>query len=211
MTASLHRAIRLRVGAPMPGHVRVWTLQALPVWEALQQGETLYVDPARSENVADFREAYRWMCTQMRARLADYQGHLPWWAWHTPKPDLRTVRWRYPADISYVRLELTLPPERVLLSDRTGWVSVLNGYYLAFSATEAQAWERELAAQGISYPQWPLPEPWHSRVLQSWERIFDLNALQAHGWSPDRLQATFERLEPADVVEATTFWGCCVR
>jgi hypothetical protein len=167
------------------------------------------VDPACIESsfFQDFLPLYDWMREQMAGRLAGYQGHYPWWAWSRPKPDLR--RWYsrcYPTGTPCVRLELAIPRERVLLSNESTWIVVLNRWYLALTGTEDEQWEAELAAQNLDPLASSLPEPWHSRRLASWERIFDLEALAAGGsWSTDRVQATFERLELADVVEVTEF------
>ncbi len=71
-------------------------------------------------------------------------------------------------------------------------------------AYEAQcwAWELELEAQGIDGRRdQPLPEPHESRMIASWERIFDVERYQER----ETIQATFERLALEDVVRVTEF------
>ena len=54
----------------------------------------------------------------------------------------------------------------------------------------------ELEKAGIEHG-WPYPEPFHLRMVSSWQRIFDLGAGDAQWWGapPDRtIQATFWEL-----------------
>jgi hypothetical protein len=65
----------------------------------------------------------------------------------------------------------------------------------------------ELSQQGLSPVDQYLPEPWFSRVIASWERIFDLEAIMATNEWSDVVQANFERLDLEDVVAVTEFTG----
>ncbi|MBW3622758.1 MAG: DUF3841 domain-containing protein, partial [Armatimonadetes bacterium] len=107
---SFQRAKTYRLNKPMPGTVRVWTLQDWPVWEALQREGHLYVDPElMSEEMSDCRGCYEWMRDQMHRKLLRYEGHYPWWAYHGEKPDLRQNHgssWRCEYGSRHVRLEL---------------------------------------------------------------------------------------------------------
>jgi len=67
---------------------------------------------------------------------------------------------------------------------------------------EDNAWNKELKENGLDpYQEHPLPEPWHSRMVASWERIFDVDDLR----DTNTIQACFERLELNDVVTVTEF------
>ena len=140
----------------------------------------------------------------MRRRVLGYEGRYPWWAYEH-KPDLR----RYKPGIGpSVRLELAMPPERVLLSAYGAWHYVLGLWYLPQSVAEEEAeresnsWEEELKQHGLDqYRGRPLPEPWHSRMSASWERIFDVENLR----ETNTIQACFECLNIEDVVKVTFF------
>ncbi len=73
------------------------------------------------------------------------------------------------------------------------------------AAAEDAAWKDRLNPD----LQWPLSAPWHYRVVPSWEHIFDLEAMEQ--LAGDEVQATFERLELADVVAVTEFAARQVR
>ncbi|MCD5407731.1 DUF3841 domain-containing protein, partial [Candidatus Bipolaricaulota bacterium] len=164
--------------------VRVWTIQPVEVLERLEAERVLYADPSRIPE--EFRHAYDWMRTQMERRIPGYGGHYPWWGWHSPRPDLRRSG-HLPQGTRGVRLELELDPAEMLLSDFDAWHVVLNRGYLALSEDEEEAWYRRFAAAVPDRRAWPLPEPWRSDILSSWERIFDLEALAASGyWSGKR-------------------------
>jgi len=185
--------------------IRVWTIQPLVVLERLERERVLYADPAQVP--PEFRHAYDWMRAQMQRRIPGYGGRYPWWGWHSPRPDLRRSG-HLPRGTPGVRLELWLDPAQVLLSDFDAWHAVLNQGYLALSEDEDEAWYRRFEAAVPDRWAWPPPEPWHSDIFASWERIFDLEALAASDdWAagPRYIQATFEALRLADVRRHTHF------
>jgi len=192
-------------------------MQPVDVWEDLQtQGELLVQSehPHFSGNSHLFmRPAYDWMRQQMALRLPNYQGHYPWWA-HNFCLDLRRWRWHTSSSSEwFVRIELNIPTQHVLLSSYSAWDCVLSRAYLP-AAVEWEDYERAIdqwwaeleqagieVQIGIKTPCVPYPEPWESRMKTSWERIFDVEARQ----SSDIIQATFEKLQLADVVKVTKF------
>ncbi len=203
MTASA-RATTQTIGKPRPGTTRLWTIQPLRVWERLREQRTLWADPTGEAFFQDFQDSYDWTRGQMHRRLPGYGGRYPWWA-YTHKPDLRRYK---PGTGRMVRLELAVPPERVLLSAYGAWHSVLNLWYLPQAMDdegyerESDAWEEELKRHGLNpCRSHPLPEPWHSRMTASWERIFDVEDLR----ETNTVQACFERLDMEDVVRLTVF------
>ena len=200
------KAVTRRAAEARPETVRLWTIQPLDVWEKLSQRGTLWVDPADEGFSQVLREEYDWMCHQMRRRLPDYEGHYPWWAYDY-KLDLRSFRHHTYGD-RQVLMELALPPERVLFSAYGAWHCVLNRFYLPHATDEAgyereqEAWDAELESQGLDpYRGSVLPEPWHSQMTASWERIFDVDDLR----DTNTIQACFERLDLCDVVKVTEF------
>jgi hypothetical protein len=50
-----------------------------------------------------------------------------------------------------------------------------------------------------------VPEPWRSQTIASWQRIFEFDMLARSGQFEDEVQATFERLDLADVIAVTEF------
>lgn len=62
-----------------------------------------------------------------------------------------------------------------------------------------------LEAAGVDELEEPLPEPWNRRRAATWERIFDVDELVVRAGWESWVQATFERLDLADVVEVTEF------
>ena len=200
--------VSYRVNKRRPGTLRLWTLQQFHVWEALRQQGELFVDLALIRDFDFWQEPYNWMRVQMAQRIPGYGGRYPWWAYDYPL-DLRAYRYLIgPPHTRHVRLELAVPREHVLLSTYGGWHSVLSRWYLPDAADEAayeaqrRAWESELAAHGVDKGRVrPLPEPFESRLVASWERIFDVERYRER----ETIQATFERLALADVVRVTEF------
>ena len=185
--------------------VRIWTIQPLQVWELLSEQKVLYVQPDLCGECSFFPEAYSWMCQRMKERLPSYQGHLPWWGWHYPKPDLRHHSRRGINNVQEVRIELELPDSHVLLSYEAAWLVVLNGLFVACTDAESELWDQELEERGLNEWQRPLPEPWESRLVRSWDNIFDLNKRNNSGGWSDVVQATFEELRLTDVVAVKPF------
>lgn len=201
------RARRYRLNRPQPGTVRLWTIQGPAVWKALRRDGHLYVDPELQELDPYHREPYNWLCSQMALRIPGYQGHDPWWAYDYPV-DLRQFRYLagHPGE-RCVRLELAVPQEQVLLSSYGAWHWVLSLDYLPQSTDpaeyqrEADAWDLEQDALRRERTDWTTTEPYRTRIRKSWERIFDVEDLRA----TDTIQATFERLNLAEVVAVTEF------
>jgi len=185
--------------------IRVWTIQPVGVLVQLREDRVLHTDPGRIPK--EFHHAYDWMRAQMGQRLAYYDGHYPWWGWHTPRPDLRQSA-HLPHATQGVRLQLQIDPTEVLLSDFDAWHSVLNRGYLALNVQEDEAWYQRFEAAILNQWPWPPPEPWYSGILTSWERVFDLEALATSEYwqsGPRYIQATFETLRLANVRQATRF------
>lgn len=205
------RATTRRVGRAGTGTVRLWTVQTPDIWERLQREGELDSDP--DWVCPEYRSAFDWMRNQMARRVPGYTGRYPWWAFAQPKPSLRQGGFpgRRGAGLLRVRLELAVPAEQVLLSNFDAWNAVLNHRLLSLSEAESDAWDAELEMSGYDRTQ-PLPESWETELQRTWERIFDLEALATseryRDWITrvvNRVQATFERLERAQVVAVTEF------
>lgn len=156
--------------------------------------------------------AYRWMATQMVERIGRSPGRssYPLWAWRSwngkPRPDLRSGG-HLPAGTKGYRLAIDVPDEEVLLSDFELWHHVLNGWYLALAEEDSDAFEAALKeARAPIYA--PYPEPFHSRAVESWEHIFDVDRASSE-WLGDAsersIQATFWRLDVEQVKSVQAF------
>lgn len=141
----------------------------------------------------------------MKERLSSYQGHLPWWGWHYPKPDLRYYGRRGINNAQEVRIELDLPNPQVLLSHESAWLAVLNSLFVAYTDAESEKWDQELEERGLNEWRRPLPEPWESQLVKSWDNIFDLDKLNNSGGWSNVVQANFEELRLVDVVAVKHF------
>lgn len=187
--------------------MRLWTIQDPRVWEVLRETGHFRADGRRVYKW--FRPAYRWMVGQMERRLPGYhKGRYPVWAWHTPKPDMRMSGYRLAPGEEGVRLTLEIPDgeaaDRVLLSgfDAWGW-HALNNWYLWLSDEEYEWWT-DLAGEHRHETQ--VPGHLQEMIHRSWERVFDLKALdEAARMDPEvyatpRVQATFGEIRLDDVV-----------
>lgn len=199
----------------------VWTIQSYQVWEKLQQDGFLYgPGPDLVDEDWKWCTAYEWMAKQMERRIGKRPKPdiYPLWAWYQwrdathRKPDLRSPGHLTPG-IKGVRLACEIPTDQILLSDFVQWHSALNYWYLSLSQAEDDAFETELASHGIiRTPGGPLSDPvYHQRILDSWQRIFDLDGVGDPDWLGDQaqdeksIQATFWQLSLDQVRAITVF------
>lgn len=106
-----------------------------------------------------------------------------------------------------VRLELDLDPQEILLSDFADWHFPLNDFFLPLDETESEQFDREEREAGYDC-RGPRPEPLQSRVLTSWERIFDFTR-ECRDWRgrfrARDIQATFWELRMEHVRDVTFY------
>jgi len=194
--------------------MRLWMIASVQAVACLQRKGFLICDGRRIPR--GFRPAYSWMVERMRERIGPPPSGVryPLWAWarwspERARPDLRALR--SPGGVErYARLEIDIPDEHLLLSDFNAWHFVLNGWYLSDTEAEDAAFDKELNAAAVSWG-WPYPEPFRTKVLTSWLRIFDLDRFADPLWRevPARrsVQAAFWRLERAQVRRIEWFGG----
>ena len=151
-----------------------------------------------------FLPAYRWLIGQMHLRLGSSVAGYPIWAWRRPKPDLRHGS-HLPSGSHGVRIELVIPAVRVLLFSFDAWHAVLNGWYLSLTEAEDDRWEEKLCKRSADRNR--LPSDLQAEMEASWERVFDLPALDKSGWiGPSRyVQAVLEEIRLEEVREVTPF------
>ena len=182
----------------------------MKAWDRLQHEGVLRGDGRRVP--AYYRYAYRWMADQMRLRLPPHRARFPLWGWYRwqglkqHRPDLRASAHLAKGQAG-VRIEVDLPEDSVLLSDFNGWHCVLNRCFLPMDEQEDDSFSRELEQAGVEWV-WPYPEPFDSRVVSSWQRIFDLEAGAPECWGPPSersIQATFWQLTTSQIRHADIF------
>ena len=194
--------------------MRIWTIQELTVWEALEERGVLHVDPALAEH-QDYSDAYDWLSGEMRRRVGEPPRGVrwPWWGWgwyHTrvkARPDLRAIGWDLERGSQNVRIELELPEGEVLLSEFNYWHFVLMGSYLPSGGADddafiedMDAFDEELERAGVEVDRAIEVEPFRTRIIASWERIF----VVYDNWPT---QATFWELRMDQVQDVTHFVG----
>lgn len=195
--------------------MKLWTIQSTHAWAELMQNGVLR---AKRRHIAheSWQSAYEWMARKMNSQIGPppEPDCYPIWAWyqwegHRKKPDLR-----YRAHIGKgeqgVRLEIDCPDSRAVLSNFDLWHYVLNYWYVPTSEADGLAFEAELAGRGLSFfHQKPLPdESYHRSIVDSWDRIFDLEWIELDICEPRdevSIQATLWEIRLDQVRDHTHF------
>ncbi len=173
--------------------MRLWTIQTIEAWNALQRTGVLHADPSLIE---DYRlPAYNWLATRMHERIGKppTDCSYPIWAWYQwqghnkRRPDLRSTA-HLPKGSHGIRIEIEVDEKNVLLSDFELWHYVLNYWYLPISERAGESFKTELAKAGLCFHRTtPLPDlNYHKQIEESWSRIFDLD------WSADAISSRRE-------------------
>ncbi len=153
--------------------VRLWTVQTAAVWEQVRDSGEAWVDRRRIPG-GWANPQYDWLAWQMRSRLSDSQGGLPWFA-YCDRPDLRWVRHSRPAHSNEVLIEFAPPAGSFLSFPSWAWHVIFCGQYLALSGADQRAWNRR-ERQALWWNFWahegPLPEPLQAELEASWLRLF---------------------------------------
>jgi hypothetical protein len=195
-------ASSIRLARRRPGLRRVWTGQPLVVWEELQRIGSLH---KRGEFVRAFESlCAEWLRGQLLQRVPGYSGHYPWWGNLRRTVDLRRATY---VEDNCVKLELQLPPDEVLILDGSAWYRIFFRSYLPLTQQEEDEFEAALKDAIGFTSALPTPEPWRTRIVQSWKRVFALETLaQSELWGQDREfwdgeYALFENLRLENVVQ----------
>lgn len=166
--------------------MRLWTIQTKEAHQRLLETGRLYGDWRRAER--DFKSAYKWLCAQMEQRGIRLKGRPPIWAW-THKPDMRIAAHSWRGKNGVVRLEIEVPDDQVLVSNFEAWHCVLNDHYLVTH-------DSELAGM-FDHPQ--------HEVEASWQKIFQLEHINALPGYTDLAQATFPEILLDHVVRSDAY------
>lgn len=199
--------------------MRLWSIQPLAVWEALEASEDgkLFVDPDHEGVWQEFRTAYEWLAKEMKKRIPGYQDHpngYPWWAW-TIKPDMRREIWHCAKGNKFVLIEITLPTDQICLTDFDIWNIVLSKRYVSWNDEEQDTWDAEWETR-FGKKHWKKEEvsadilaEHTARVEESWLHVFDFNNpnRDPEYWGEVEKQATFGTLDKSQVVKVSHHVG----
>ena len=183
----------------------LWTIQEEKVYLNLLDTGYYRCDFSKSE-MQDCKPQYDWLVEQMKKRIGDPPEGVsyPVWAWHTwwedqKKPDLRNERWGNGwKGERFVRLEIEIPDDQVLLSDFDAWsIILLHGL---LSETE----EEDKLLNG-RYAALPADEQQKMQAI-NWEKAFDVTP-KNNGWMRrgSSIQATFWELKKEQIRKVTWF------
>jgi hypothetical protein len=193
----------------------LWTIQTIEAWNTAQRSGQLICEPEFSER--DYSRAYDWMGQQMEARIGPRQNprHRPIRAWlqwggpARPRPDLRSVG-HLQTGRHGVRIEFTASDDEVLLSDFEWWHAVLNGWYVATSKADNARFDREAELHHKSGYARKSHVEIDNELMESWQRIFDLDRYEP-GWDsrPEEraVQATLWQIPLESVRKVQEFIG----
>ena len=203
--------------------MRLWTVQRPEVYETLKAKGVYHCDHnillAKRDPDAynDITDAYAWMAKQMLHRIGNPPSGVvfPIWAWHTwdcqhKRPDMRRLGFNcFLFGGDKVLMEIEIPDEQVLLSDKVLWDYVLCKDYCGDHDVELsedkfdEAWEKQ--------NNWlnSLTEAQRTEVIEkSWEKVFDVFPLRKSDYYTTLdIQATFWELKLDQVVMTWHFKG----
>ena len=195
--------------------MKLWTIQPVCWYNILFEknviaGDIRYIEP-------DFIPAYNWLVQQMIERIGNKPDNVqyPIWAWYhylnekKKKPDLRNSHFGQKGGKS-VLIEIEKNEKDVLLSDFTLWHHPLGlPYYIGDTEEDTLDFESELENLGYDTRlSETLPEKYQKKIIQSWEKIFDMNfddPYFANLFSEKSIQATFWQLNLSEVVSVRYF------
>lgn len=185
----------------------LWTIQPEAVFNLIQQKGVYRCDLTKS-GMEDYAEPqYNWLVAQMKKRISPPPEGVsyPVWAYYRwsrtkMKPDLRAIRWFWGLkNNKFVRLEIEIPDDEVLLSDFDGWAGIILNNGL-LSNTEEE--DKELNGIYAS-----LSENMQKEFrAKNWERVFDISYFE-NDWISrgETIQATFWELKKEQVRSYTSF------
>ena len=203
--------------------MRLWTIQSPEVYEILKTKGVFHCDhnmllAKRDPDVYnDITDAYAWIGKQMSQRIGEAPAGVvfPVWAWHTwdgqhKRPDMRLSMFTcflYVGD--KVLMEIEIPDEQVLLSDKSRWEYVLSKSY--FGNYDGGLSEEEFDEVWEKDQKWldSLTEAQRTEVIEkSWEKVFDVFPLRKSDYyTTFDIQATIWELKLDQVVKVWRFKG----
>ena len=165
--------------------MKVYTIQRVAFYEELMRDGIVYCN-LESHWCQDCRVQYDWMANQMRKRIGEPpfpEIKYPVWVWlqynsrKDPVPPM-SPKDIHPEENEAVMLELEVPDDEVLLSDLDLWLLPLNSWSIS-GKREDKLLYKELGeyenTHGKCYQMHEYPPTIRQKILDSWERVFDLD------------------------------------
>lgn len=185
------------------GRIRAWTFVPEKILPDILSGKLTETPSNASMDYILFKMAYAWMKDRMvESGLLGFGDEInPWWCWVRIGEGFVKPTSAFEEE-GKVLLELSLSEEHLLISDFEMWHVVLN-YWLNEDEETSDAFDAELKEKGINTIRIkPLPEPYHTKVEQSWRKIFDIDFVNdfTHDFETKAIQGVFWRLTPDMIV-----------
>lgn len=194
-----------------PDKIKLQIVMSNDAYDVLYETGVLCADPTKIVS-EDFRPAYEWIASRMKDRIGSaHGGHLDWplWAWfiRDGEDEIDPNSDEFDGlDCWLVTFEAKL--DHVVLSDFENWHYVLNQHYLPDvtkcsdeQEKESDEFDRALEEAGIDWFLRPYPKPYWDKMLDSWERVFQITS------RAKSVQATFWALSVDQVLEVTPCYG----
>lgn len=190
--------------------MRLWTIQPEYVYdEILKKG--FYAFNKEKAIEADefweefFKPAYNWLVDQMASKIGNPPEGIdyPMWAWHTydwkrKSSDLRQRQGT--RGEKFVRLEIDIPDENVVLSDFDAWHFVLSNQYMPEVYNEND-WD-----EAFDIFEKKSLEEQNIIKEKSWEDIFNLSPVHSDWINRGQyIQATFWKLDKSQIIKVKHF------
>lgn len=191
----------------------IWTILPESTWLEFQKRKILIPEIKHVEQ--EFLEGYNWMKLWMNKLIGQPRIRMgyPCWSWYQyldsrrRRPDLRSSGFLPKNTIGY-RVELNKSNKEILLSDFELWHYVLNKWYLPESEEDAMRFETENQSKYGDIDSQSLFNLEKSKIVKSWERIFDMNFCAENISMPfeeKSIQATFWELKFEEIVNVDRF------
>lgn len=193
--------------------MKIWSIQNIKAWEVLKRKGRLTAKPYHQADC--WPHAYDWMREQLVDRIGSppTENSAPLWGWYqwsninNKRPDLRSLRHYWGPAGQHVMIEYEIPDNEVLLSDQGAWNNTIHNSYLALNDAEDDQFNERLKQSGWQIDQ-PIPDHLLSEIHKSWERIFDLEALDGEFWGAVQdksIQASFWEIRMDQVLSNKLF------
>lgn len=176
---------------------RVWTILSLEDWNRAKKAKVIQGNPA---TVSDPRlgPAFAWLQDEMQKRLGDeYKGGRPVISWLSPKPDLNQPTY-LPPGTRAVCVECLVPKYRTIVFSKDGWAMVKSQWYVPLNEADGESFENSIANL-VRFEDYQADT--QQRIIDSWQRIFDLEVIRQGGYFDGRLiYAAAEEISMSEVV-----------
>lgn len=188
----------------------LWTIQNENVLKELEENGQYSVADDRIMFQEDdnyfCHQAYLWLCEQMKQKIGmPLEGvHYPVWCWYkdqgrtTGKPDMRFSGHAKRGE-HVVRLKLSVPSDKVLLSDFDDWHFALNCWYLPETPLDDEDFDERLRDAGFEFFELSNPDNHDETLMKfreeaksSWDRMFLINSEGDDEWSWDWKNKTIQ-------------------